>query len=434
MGIIAALRETVVPLSVYLVLVIGILASLFWRAHVAIHLLAVFVAIPTLWYPIHSYPLGKEAIDLLFVSALIGILVNKGGLSKTPNTVVIFFMVMYTYLSLWLSALNYNLPFPISLANPFVTAWKNYSLLFFIFIVAYNAIKSESEIRGIINTILIVFTLISIQEIRAFVAGSSYSHGNRSDGPLWIVGLNSNHFAAYILYAWIFAVGMLITSAKSKRIFYLPPVVFGLYPLLFSYSRGEYVAAIPALVFYAFVKKRVLIIPILVFSVFWSELLPETVVERITMTENASGQIEESAGTRLEVWDFAKELFKGSPLLGIGFNGFVVASNHLPVHDTHNYYFKLLVEQGVIGTSLLAFFVVRSFIVAWGLSRSKSSVNSASIGISVSGVIVAILFCNIFGDRFSQLEVSATVMLMFAVVYRQRALCVPDATNFTKSV
>ena len=63
MGIVAALREDVIPLFIYLVLFTGVIAGIVWRAEVPVILLAIFMPLPTIWYTTHAYPFGKDAID-----------------------------------------------------------------------------------------------------------------------------------------------------------------------------------------------------------------------------------------------------------------------------------------------------------------------------------------------------------------------------------
>jgi hypothetical protein len=48
-GIIAALREDVIPLFIYLALFAGVIAGMVWRAEIPVVLLAIFMPLPTIW-------------------------------------------------------------------------------------------------------------------------------------------------------------------------------------------------------------------------------------------------------------------------------------------------------------------------------------------------------------------------------------------------
>jgi len=420
MGIIAALRDTAIPVFVYLVLIAVVVSGVFWRAELPVFLLAVFAPLPTLWYSTHGFPLATDAIDLLVGSAAIGVIVNKGGYQKTPLSSIVFATIFYTYISLWISANAFNLPLPLSLDNPFLRAWKNYALIFVVYFVGINAIRTENHVKFLINCCAAVLLFMVFQEVRGFSAGDSYSHGRRSDGPFWIVGLNANHFASFLCYVGLFVFGQFLLAERSRRgSIYLLIYLSSLYPLMFSYSRGAYVASLAGLFFYAFIKQRRLAFLLILFVLFWKDILPATVVERIAMTEDASGGLDDSSAFRLEVWELAISLFRDNLFTGIGFNGFIVASQGMKLHDTHNFYLKIAAEQGLLGLVLWFAFIFGVGIKAWSLFRHSSLLYSKSCGFATLGCLVGVLVCNLFGDRFSQIEISVVLVLLFAAMQRQ---------------
>ncbi len=420
MGIIAALRDTAIPVIVYLVMIGVVVAGVFWRAELPVILLAVFAPLPTLWYATHGFPLATDAIDLLVMSAAIGVIVNKGGYQKTPLSIIVFATILYTYISLWISAIGFNLPMPISLDNPFLKAWKNYALIFLIYYVGFNSIRTENQVKLLINSCIAVLAFMVFQEVRGFSAGDSYSHGRRSDGPFWIVGLNANHFASFLCYVGLFAFGQFLFAGKSKRAWiYLFIYLSSLYPLMFSYSRGAYVASLAGLIFFAFMRNRRLAFLLILFALFWKDILPATVIERIEMTEGSGGGLDDSSAFRLEVWELAIALFRDNLFAGIGFNGFIVASQGMKLHDTHNFYLKIAAEQGLLGLFLWFAFIVGVGIKAWSLFRHSFLLYSKGCGFATLGCLVGVLVCNLFGDRFSQIEISVVLVLLFAAMQRQ---------------
>jgi len=422
-GIIAALREDVIPIFIYLILFSGVIAGIVWRAEIPVVLLAIFMPLPTIWYTTHAYPFGKDAIDLLFISAAIGVSINKGGYKKTPLFTLVIATVVYTYISLLICSSRFGLPQPITLENPFLASWKNYVLMFLIYLVAYNATTSEKQVKWVINTCIGVLVFMVFQELRSFTAGASFSYGKRSDGPFWIAGLNANHFAAYVAYIGIFALGLSIYAiARRSRWVYALTFIGSLYPLLFSYSRGAYAAMLGAITLYGLIKKRSIIVLVLLFLVSWQSLLPPSVIERIEMTESESGNLEESASQRIEVWNEAVSIFKNHTIMGIGYSGFVIATQSLVLHDTHNYYLKIAAEQGLVGLGLWLAFLLLIALSALRLTGTGKSSQSKSIGFGTLGCITAVMICNFFGDRFSQIEIGGTLMLIFAMTQRQTQL------------
>jgi len=83
----------------------------------------------------------------------------------------------------------------------------------------------------------------------------------------------------------------------------------------------------------------------------------------------------ESVSRRVELNNIAYELFKSSPIVGIGMNNFVVQmSNYRDVNEpgfffqpAHNIYLLLLSEGGIIGVGLLAWLIWKIYMI--GLKR-----------------------------------------------------------------
>ena len=151
------------------------------------------------------------------------------------------------------------------------------------------------------------------------------------------------------------------------------------------------------------------------------------------MTEDASGGLDDSSAFRLEVWELAIALFRDNLFTGIGFNGFIVASQGMKLHDTHNFYLKIAAEQGLLGLFLWFAFIFGVAIKAWSLFRHSLSFYSKSCGFATLGCLVGVMVCNLFGDRFSQIEVSVVLVLLFAAMQRQ-GLIDSDSTEVLGNV
>ena len=251
--------------------------------------------------------------------------------------------------------------------------------------------------------------------------------------------MNANHFAAFIAYICALLAGLFACDEnKSRRYLYLGAFCFALYPLFFSYSRGAYGAVLLAVLVVALTRQRKFLIPLAIFLVSWQAILPDTVVERITMTESADGDIEESAALRLVVWDLAKTLYAENPGLGIGFEGFWFASAHLPLRNAHNYFLQVAAEQGTVGLLLLATILIRAALSAAQLYRQAESPIMRGLGLGFAAMICAMVVANLFGDRFSMLEMGSYFWLLLGAVDRARqtaGLPVPSpAANVAKSV
>lgn len=427
---IAALKEGVLPFAVWAAVMGTVLLGMLWRAELPVFLFAVLSPLPTLWYPTHEFVFGKDTQDLLVVAALLGAMINKGGLQRTPHLGWILAIGVYTYLALWHCALRFELDKPVTLANPYLADWKNYALLLLVYVAAYNAVRTQAQVRILVTISVGVLLFMVQRELNSFVAGSSFSYGARANGPFWIVGMNANHFGAFVAHFGALALGLaLMEKHPVRRAFYAAAFVGSLYPLLFSYSRGAYGAALAAMAVYGLLRHRWMLGVVALLCVLWQGVLPESVVDRITMTEGEDGELEASAAGRVEVWEHARSLFLQSPLFGIGLNGFMTARAGETLTDTHNYYLKVAAEQGVIGLSLLVGLLLSFLLSAWRLQRDARTPFARGLGYGGVGMMVAVMATNAFGDRFSQLALGSTLFLMMAAIERMRTIEAQAATE-----
>jgi O-antigen ligase len=288
-----------------------------------------------------------------------------------------------------------------------------------LYFLAANAIKNERQQKVLLAVMAVAFLLISTRSYRNFVAGDIFNWSQREVGPFWAVGLNANHFGAFICHYWSAFLGLyfFVKDKWIKRLL-LGNVLIGIYPLLFSYSRGAYLGALASLTLIGLLKKRILLIFVAVLLVTWQTVLPPSVTDRITMTETESGELESSAAHRLDLWDRAAQLFKEQPLFGAGFGafGFNVAEGELT--DTHNFYIKLLAEQGVIGFGIFLFLLCKALLSGWRLLRDGSSPFQRGLGLAFLACVLSCAVTNLFGDRWSYFALGGYFWILWGATDR----------------
>lgn len=420
---IAAIKEGVLPYAMWILVMGTALLGMAHRAAWPVLLLALLAPLPTLWYPTHELPLGKDTQDLLVLAALIGVTLQRPGWQRIPHSGCILLMAVFSYASLWICSARFSLPPPLSLAHPYLAEWKNFILLLLAYLAAFGALRTEAQVRSLVMISLCVLLFVAQRELQLFVAGEAFSYGRRADGPFWVVGLNANHFGAYMAHFGALALGLALTvRADLHRLFYAAAYLSSLYPLLFSYSRAAYLAALGALTVFGVIKRRSLLGLVLLIGIVWQTILPASVVDRIVMTEEEDGVLEASAAARIEVWEHARTLFFESPIAGIGFNGFMAARAGESLTDPHNYYLKIAAEQGVIGLVLLFGLIAAFMHSSWVLHRSGRSVFARGLGAGGLGMLVALLVTNAFGNRFTPLAIGIPLFLMLGAIERMRVL------------
>ncbi|MEY4750854.1 MAG: hypothetical protein RIQ60_3068 [Pseudomonadota bacterium] len=420
---IAPFKAFAIPLVIWLTMLFCVVYGMTRKAEWSLYLFSVLAPLPSLWYPTHQFVLGKDTMDLLFVGAAVGMWV-QGKRSPSPQGRLILASIVYSYLSLWVVSSYFAFAAPVTLANPVLADWKNYAIMLSWFFLAQALISSEAHARVLMNIMLGVLLFMCWREISGFAAGSSFSWSRRAEGPFWIVGLNSNHFGAFVAQTGLLCLGLAAYEDKrSRRWLLYTATLLSLYPLQFSYSRGAYLGFLAGLFVLCLLRYRTLLVIAVAVLLFWDTVLPESVVERISMTGGGEdGALEESAALRLVMWDLARDIFATKPVFGIGFQGFYYASIGLPLHNVHNYFLQTAAEQGVIGLALLGAVLMLGCYTGLTLWRRADSSFLKGMGLGTLAYSVCVAVVNVFGDRYSQLALGSYFFLLLGASVRMLRL------------
>ena len=136
---IGLLKSLVKPLALPALYISGIFLmykTIFKEPKWGFFLLAFLIPQPNLWHKLFSYPFGKDFLDFLYVSIILGIILQKQGFSKSNNGLIITVFIVASYLSLWNSSLRFDLPLPLSLSSSLIYDWKNYAQMIFMYFLA----------------------------------------------------------------------------------------------------------------------------------------------------------------------------------------------------------------------------------------------------------------------------------------------------------
>jgi len=402
------------------------LISIFKDAKWGLLLLVFYLPQPNIFYKFHGLFWGKDIIDILFFSVLFGIFIRYKGLKLNNNAVLIIFFIIIYYLELWNSSLRFSLPVPITTANDLLRDWKNFAIMAFLYVLVINVARDEDRQKTLTLLITFVILIIAIRCFREFTPGTSFRWDKRLNGPFEAVGLGSNHLGAFIVDYGAVVFGLyLFDKDRVRKWLYLATVLFCLHPLFFSYSRGAYIAAFGVIVLFGLLKKRSLILVALVVTLAWQTLLPASVVDRISMTENEHGQIEHSASTRMELWEFAINLFKKYPLFGVGYGGYSLSVGGYQLSsgeevqqgfDSHNFWVKILCEQGALGFSLFLLILFKAFHSGIKLFKMGNSNFQRGLGFGFTGCVLSMAITNVFGDRWSYLSLGSYFWIIWGIV------------------
>jgi O-antigen ligase len=233
-----------------------------------------------------------------------------------------------------------------------------------------------------------------------------------------------------------FAVFLLAFAGIIKRFYvkigFLALVGLTIYCLMYSFSRGGYAAFVVGCVFLGLLRHRALLVGFLVSLMFWSVLVPPAVRQRVEMTYDGGGSsLDSSSETRLSLWSDALAMAKSHPVLGTGYytyaymNRIKSGAGHT-YSDTHNYFVKVLLETGFIGLILFLYMFWRIFWAGYGLYRKAGDDELfAALGLGLAVWAVASAVANLFGDRWSFLQVNAYMWILTGLVCRAYMMVAP---------
>lgn len=413
-------------LAVYISAIVALLLAVFWRPQVGLYFLVPLLPLQTTRYKIHDYPLGNKLVFIILLGVILGLLLR--GRSLVPRALplkrlLIFFMVFH-FISLWYGSFYLDLPLPLSFDDPRFENWINYMVMPGLYFVVVSAIEDIKQMKILI--LLMCLSLLVVDRGFFFTQGlrdlSHYSEGIRDAGPLGYAGVNG--LGAFEAATSTFLLGLYaFEKRKWIKLAILGLLCGNMYCLLFSFSRGGYVGFLAGLVFLGIVKERKLLIVVLTLVIGYGALIPTSVKERIAMTYNEdSRKVDSSSEGRLDLWHDAAQLFLENPMIGTGFNTYAYLHRVGDLTDTHNIYLKVLVETGLIGLALFLTLLVSIFRLGFYLFRSAPDAFLASMGLGLAAMVVVTLVTNLFGDRWSYLEVSGYLWTMLACVVRAQKI------------
>jgi hypothetical protein len=410
------------PLYTYIAVLLGCCLS-FARPVWGMYVLALILPLQSGRFRIREFPLGNRAIELLIIAIIIGLLVS--GRSFFPPKQLrlrIGLLCLAMYFSLWIGpALRSDVPWPIAItaADGFHTPfgyWYMFMHLPVLFLLVCATVKDKRQMQILLFCMMIAFLWVS----KDFYGNQSHRNMEIYTEALRArVGLDfggSNGRAAFAVQGTLFLIGM-FGVLKSWRIRFLAAglIAAGIYSVVFSYSRGAYVAFALGLLYLAIFRIRWLLIPVIVMMLAGTTILPRTVLQRIDMTYQG-GELDASSESRLDLWHFALNTTLRDPVFGIGFDSFRFYRQGENLQDTHNMYMKALVETGVVGFGCFVALLVSAFTAGHRLSRSKSDDFTRALGTGFAAYMIAVMTVNLFGDRWTYVDLSAYTWILLGLV------------------
>jgi hypothetical protein len=419
-------------LAIYVAGLVAFLLSLKWP-HLGLYYLIPLLPAQTVRYGFHQYPLGGSMIDLVLLGVLIGSLLQGTGsvFSGLPMKKLLLVYAVYVYLSLWNGAIFLGGSLPLSTADLRVSNWKGFMEMPALFVVAFAGLRTRQHIKTAIVLMCVATLVVSMLFYRDMHTHdlshfSNQTENIRGSGVLGYAGANG--LAAFEVGVAIFLLGFY--SFKLPLLAQLGSLVVLLgccYGVLFTFSRAAYIAMGLGIVFIGFVQKRSLLILATVGVLLSPLILPTSVLDRISgtyvqPTESGEQKLEGSAEKRLLILKAAIPVVMSNPIVGIGFDTWRYLHPVGNLKDTHDYYLRVLAEEGVVGLWLFLAVIWGMFRHGYSLFRNSRDALFSSLGLGLAACMLGAMVVNAFGDRWSYIQVDSYWWILLALVGRARLL------------
>jgi len=415
--------ENQVPLILYVLMFAVFLLSVFWRPNLAIYFMVLALPMQTARYKLLELPLGSHFLDILLVGAIIGLVVQrKLAIPRTSLNILLVLFAAFCFISLVGGSWFMHSQSPVWISAERFSSWKNYVEMFLYSGVIAASLREKKQVVILVGVMCVALLLVN-RNYYSTLSGRDLSHFSedvRDAGLLGYAGVNG--LGAFEAMMAVFLIGLFTFAQKTwLKAAILAVVATCGYSLLFSYSRGGYVAFLAGIVAIGLVRSRWLLIAAAVLIVGWQALLPAAVQERIVMTRtdtDEGAQLDSSSEERIELWRDAMDLFSANPILGAGFDTYSYLGRVGPYQDTHNYYVKVLAETGLIGFALYLFLLRKLFNAGTVLLFGTDDPFWRAIALGFLGMLVCIVAADFFGDRWTYQQVDGYLWIILGCVLR----------------
>lgn len=335
-------------------------------------------------------------LGVVFLTWLAKLAINKqlGFLRSTPLNVPLGLFLISCIVSTSLGVMTGTIKNP--LASMFY--FLKYFEYFFLFFMVANVVRDRIQVRLFLQMMLATAVIVCLY---GYGQMAVYGTGYRITAP-FEGSAEPNTLAAYlVLIAGICGGLALYSPSPFRRLVLLGLILFMVPPLLYTYSRGGYVAflAMYATLCVPSTRYRPLLIGILVIGLAASPiLLPASVLERLAATFDPSGvpvvggmRLSASPAFRVIVWKAMIERWKEQPLLGFGIAAVGLVDQQ---------YMLVLGELGIVGFLLFLWVRVRLMAVSYGafIKLDDPMLKGLSLGFIAGfvGLLVHSFAANIF--------------------------------------
>jgi putative inorganic carbon (hco3(-)) transporter len=406
---------------IYVCFLGALVLSVLWRPIIGLYFLVPLIPLQTARYYVNGLPLGKGLTYVVPVAVVLGLVVHgQKVFPKNSWNVLLCLYAVFTFASLCQGSFFLGTSLPLSLSEPRLADWVDYMTMPLLLFLIAATVRHTRQMK-ILVFLMCLATLALNRGFWATMGGrdfSSFSNDLREAGSMGYAGANG--FAAFEAQIAVFLLALALFRGKLfERLGYAALAVYSAVCVMYSFSRGAYLALLAGCFFLGIVKQRKLLLVLLVFLCAWTTVVPRSVVERVNMTYDSNDkELDHSAEVRVVLWQRAMHVFDQDPIFGTGFDTYYYGRHFNNYTDTHNYFVKVLLETGLLGLMIFLWLLVKAIRSGYKLFRRARDPFLSSLGLGLAVWVVTAIVANFFGDRWSYLQVNGYMWILAGMVAR----------------
>ncbi len=334
---------------------------------------------------------------------------NREKIRKSGVDVGLFFYLLVAFVSMFFTVYFH------------ATLTEFYKVLLYItmFYIVLDSVRNEFSFRFVLNSIVVLGSILSIIGLFAFIGYKLNFHGSvfkfmQTNGFIEGYRLAStlqyaNTFAAFLILPVLLGISFFISEKKIKvRILYLILLLIMFAALILTQSRGGFIALLLSLVVYfVFLNGRdkkkfllimgaaVLIIGLLIFirGNIFATIISSFRNRMIVLFRFLGGSHTKSLGTRTLMVKDSIKMLRAHPILGTG-NGtyqYVYMKYRSAYYFSkfpHSIFFQILDELGIVGGAAFIYLIFALFKNGVRTVRNKYNVLLIGLVSALFGIVL----------------------------------------------
>ncbi|MHB1564554.1 MAG: O-antigen ligase family protein [Leptospirillum sp.] len=310
---------------------------------------------------------------------------------------------------------------------------------FLVFFVISYLVKTEEEGRLLVTLMVMSLVIIGLGTFEEHRINGMAHHLVRLTGIAQQANQMGAFYSNYLLI--MIAFFMMKGLGLTRRFFLFLGLGGCLLGLFMTESRGDALSMAIALMFFFFVRSRVLflgVVALLAVAILNAQYLPgglgtrlqRTVVHQDQNSLDQTTTLDASARTRLALWTGAIKMIESHPVFGVGYKMFqsnifrYVPHNdetaHLSVknRDAHDAYLLIGAEMGIPTLLVFVYLLFSMFRVSLYSFWVSTDRFWKLVCLGTASTVVSLIITNIFGSRFNSMIVTGYLWALLAIILK----------------